>query len=384
MTLPSQKLMAASRKAAARMANRDTPFIFDEWYVAAFKEEVGRALTPRKLLGKRVVMYRTEAGEVVAVEDRCPHRSLPLSLGRLDGDDIICGYHGFRYDSNGDLIEVPSQKNCPRGIGVKRYATAERGPLIWIWMGDPATADHARLPHQEWFERDDWRCTSGYFKHPGNYVSMHENLMDLTHLSYLHAATIGTPDYAYAPFETQLEEGHYTLLRKVVPTTLSPVWGKTTGLDGCNTAARIVTSEFLSPGLHRVSVTLYDSALSESARKEFKIATAHILTPEDHSSMHYFIVHGRDFALDDEKIGEFMHESLFAAFNEDVDALGALEKVLDDVDENHYEISVTSDAPAVATRTYLKRRAMAEAEARQALAEPVVINFQDTPAHAAG
>lgn len=365
MTLPSSQLIAGSRKASAKMATRDTPFIFNEWYVAAFREEIGRTLLSRKLLGKRIVMYRSLDGEAVALDDRCPHRSLPLSLGSLDGDTLVCNYHGFRYDTQGDLVAVPSQKQCPRGVGVKRYPLLERGPLVWIWMGDPELADESRLPHQDWFERSDWRCSSGYFHHPGNYVSMHENLMDLTHLSFLHAQTIGTPDYAYAPFETQLEEGNYRLIRRVVPTTLSPVWGKTTGLDGSDTAARIVTSEFLSPGLHRVSVTFYDSALPAQARDEFHISTAHILTPEDHSNMHYFIVHGRDFGLDDEKIGEFMHEQLFAAFNEDVEALGELEKVLGDVDENHYEISVTSDAPAIATRAYLKKRAEAEAAARE-------------------
>lgn len=365
MTLPSEHLIASSRKASSLMANRETPFIFNEWYVAAFSNEVGRELTPRMLLGKRVVMYRTLAGEAVALEDRCAHRSFPLSRGRLDGDDIICGYHGFRYDSAGDLVEVPSQKACPRSVGVRRYTVVEKGPLLWIWLGDQALADESRLPHQAWIEAPDWESTSGYFHHLGNYVSMHENLLDLTHLTFLHAATIGTPDYASAPFKLDLKEGHYKLIRDVVPTTLSPVWGKTTGLDGCNTAARIVTSEFLSPALHRVSVTFYDSALSPQTRSEYHIHTAHILTPETQNTMHYFIVHGRDFAQDDEKLGEFMHEQLFAAFNEDVEGMGALEERLGDVDEAHYEISVASDAPAVAARIYLKKRAVQERQALQ-------------------
>lgn len=76
--------------------------------------------------------------------------------------------------------------------------------------------------------------------------------------------------------------------------------------------------------------------------------------------MHYFIVHGRDFALDDEHIEAFMHEQLFAAFQEDVEGLGALEEVLDDQDQHHFEISVASDSPAVATRIYLKKRAEQE------------------------
>jgi hypothetical protein len=140
----------------------------------------------------------------------------------------------------------------------------------------------------------------------------------------------------------------------VVPTALSPVQGKTTSLEGIDTAVRIATSEFLSPGLRRLSVTFYDSALPAETRPEFHIRIAHIVTPETPNSMHYCLVHGRNFAQQDQAIGEFMHEQLFAAFTEDMEGLGALEKVLDDIegDEQTYGISVASDAPAVAMRTY--------------------------------
>ena len=360
MTLPSEQLIASSRKSSARMADRNTPFIFNEWYVAAFSSEVSRELMPRILLGKYVVLYRTLSGEAVALEDRCAHRSFPLSKSRLEGDEIICGYHGFRYNKAGDLIEVPSQKTCPRGVGVQRYRLVEEKGLIWIWLGDQSLVDESSVPHQDWMGEQNWECSNGYFHHPGNYVSMHENLMDLTHLTFLHAATIGTPDYARAPFKFDLKEGHYKLIREVVPTTLSPVWGRTTGLDDCDTAARIATSEFLSPALHRVSVTFYDSAETPEERVVYNIRTAHILTPETRGTMHYFIVHGRDFAQHDKELGDFMHEQLFAAFNEDVEGLGALEHRLSSGDEGHFEISVASDAPAVATRIYLKQRASQE------------------------
>ncbi len=360
MTLPAAKMIASSQKAGSQMADRNTPFIYNEWYVVAFSDEIKRELKARTLLGKRVVFYRTEAGSPVVLEDRCPHRSFPLSESHLEGDTIVCGYHGFRYDSQGDLIEVPSQQVCPRGVGIHRYAAVERGPIVWVWMGDPELADESRVPHQPWMEDASWECSSGYLYHQGNYVSMHENLMDLTHLSYLHADTIGTPDYARAPFEIKLEEGNYKLIRNVVPTTLSPVWGKSTGLNDIDTAARIITSEFVSPGLHRVSGKFYDASLSENARDEFHISTAHILTPETHSTMHYFLIHGRDFATEDEQITDYMHEQLFAAFKEDVVGLGILEKRLQEYDESTFEISVASDAPAIATRTYLKKRAMEE------------------------
>lgn len=370
MTRPSPALRERAQAASARMADRHTPFVFNEWYVAAFAEEIGRSLLKRTLLGKRVVLYRLEDGTPIAIDDRCAHRSFPLSAGRLEGDTIVCGYHGFRYDAQGDCIEVPSAAKCPKNIGVKTYRLVERGDLIWIWMGEAEEADEATLRDHAWVAAADWERSKGYYHLAGNYVSLHENLLDLTHLSFLHADTIGTPDYARAPFDTRLEDGYFALLREVVPTTLPPVWGRTTGLDGIDTAARIVTSEFKSPAFHQVNVTFYDSALPQADRPSFRIKTAHLPTPETHASTHYFIVHGRDFALGDAATTEFMHENLFAAFNEDVVGMALLEEVLEAADEDVYEFSVASDAPAVAMRRYLKDRAASERAAPAAADAP--------------
>jgi len=363
VTLPSEALIRASLTAARGMADRNTPLILNEWYVAAFGAEVGRSLLKRRVLGRNLVMFRTRAGIPVALDDRCAHRSFPLSAGRLDGDTLVCGYHGFRYDAHGDCIEVPSQTKCPARIGVRNFATTERGPLVWIWMGDPHQADEARVPDQPWLSSSSsWARSQGYFALPASYVALHENLMDLTHLSFLHAGTFGTADYARAPYETTLEEGHFTLTRRVVPTRLPPVWAQPTGILG-DQAARITTSEFLSPGLHLVSAVFYDHSLPADRRREFHIKTAHIPTPESQTSTHYFIVHGRDFALEQAEVTRFMHEQLFSAFQEDVVGLAALEKVLAEAGPDAYEISVASDGPAVAMRRYLKQRSDAEHEA---------------------
>lgn len=115
MTTPTRQVLQAARTSLASMADRDTPFIHNEWYVAAFSDEVGRQLLARTLLGKRVVFYRTEAGKAIALADRCAHRSFPLSASELDGDAIVCGYHGFRYNAEGDCIEVPAVATCPAG-----------------------------------------------------------------------------------------------------------------------------------------------------------------------------------------------------------------------------------------------------------------------------
>lgn len=367
MTRPAKTIVAAVQRSAATMADRCTPFIFNEWYVAAFVAEVGRELLGRKLLGTNVLLFRTQEGRAVALNDRCAHRSYPLSAGALEGDTVVCGYHGFRYDASGDCVEVPSMSVCPRAIGVRAYPLIQRGPLLWIWMGDPAQADPATIPDTGFMDSEAWVCSTGYLALAGNYVSLHENLMDLTHLSYVHAKSFGTPEYAQAPYVTSLNEGHYKVRRSVVPTLLPPVWGDPSGLSGLPTAARIATSEFLSPAFHQVGTSFYDSALPEDERKVCSIRTAHLPTPETNGSTHYFIVHGRDFALDDPSVTDTMHERLFMAFREDVEVLCKLERVLEETPpEELYEISVTSDGPGVAMRRHLFHRANVEHSQAQA------------------
>jgi vanillate O-demethylase monooxygenase subunit len=185
-------------------------------------------------------------------------------------------------------------------------------------------------------------------------------------VSFLHAKSFGTPDYARAPFATELGEDRFALIRSVVPTTLPPVWARSTGIDGENRAARIARSEFHSPAFHQVSVNFYDVALPAESRPEYRIRTAHLPTPETATSTHYFVVHGRDFATDDVSITAFMHEQLMAVFKEDVTGLALQEELLAATPaEEFYEQSIAADGPAIAMRRYLKRRADAEQAAAQ-------------------
>ena len=341
------------------MADRYTPFIKNEWYVAALAGEVGNKLLKRTLLGERVVLYRTAAGVAVAMVDRCAHRSYPLSEGSIDGDNLVCAYHGFKYDPSGTCIEVPSAATCPKNIAVRTFPIVERGPLLWIWMGEPEKADPATILNTSW--TDTWTCTEGYYSLQASYVQLHENLIDTTHLSFIHAHSIGTPDYVKAPFVTEINEGRYAIVRTVSPTRLPPAWGKPTGLDGVPTASRIVRNEFLSPAAYAATTRLYDGAKPEGDRQEFLIRVLHCPTPETAGTTHYFIVIGRDFGIGDQGITDFMKKAFFAAFEEDVVSLAKLDEVVRAQDPaEYYELSVSSDAIGVAMRRYLKERSDAE------------------------
>ena len=117
-------------------------FLRNYWYVAASDSEIGRKPFRRIIMNEPIVFYRTEDGTPVALEDRCPHRRLPLSMGKLVGDDVLqCYYHGLRFDRTGACVRVPGQDMIPASARVKAYPVVDRYKWLWIWMGDPALAD---------------------------------------------------------------------------------------------------------------------------------------------------------------------------------------------------------------------------------------------------
>jgi vanillate O-demethylase monooxygenase subunit len=356
----ASKLVDAARRAETRLAGRDTPFLFNAWYVAGFASEFDRSLRARTILGLPLVLFRTRDGVPVVLSDRCVHRSFPLSQSRLDGDTVVCGYHGLRYDRTGLCVEAPAiQGECPRGIGVRSYALREQGPLVWIWMGDDEPATD--LPLGEWAGSKAWPASQQYYHLPASYVALHENLLDLTHLSFLHANSFGTPDYAKAPYDLALDEeaGHFQLRRTVRPTRLPPVWGEPLGLMGAD-AVRQTTSEFVSPAAHVVTGHFYALA-DDAAPPDTMIRTAHLPTPETANSCHYFIHHGRNFCVDDPRVTDHMQEQLAVAFTEDVVGLTAIEALFAATPEaQRVEISFASDRAGLAMRRWLLKAIQAE------------------------
>src|SRR5438034_694944 len=163
---------------------------FNCWYVAATTDEVGRDLLARRLLGIPVVLYRRSSGDVVAMEDRCVHRAYPLSEGRLDGDRLVCGYHGFVYDPDGRCVDVPSQERVPQGACVRTYAVHEQPPFVWIWLGEPGAAALRQPPRTPWFDDPQWASTGETLNVGANYLLLHEHYLDLTNVFVMHPEAV--------------------------------------------------------------------------------------------------------------------------------------------------------------------------------------------------
>lgn len=195
--------------------NSDRKFVENRWYIAAFSDEVGREPIGRTILDVPLVLYRTEAGAPVAMYGICPHRFFPLAKGRVEGDAVVCGYHGFRFEADGKCSAIPSQGTAA-GFCQPTYPLVERGPLCWIWMGDRDLIDPDLIPPYEDFGlgQQGWHFSSAnHFVVKARAQLLIDNLMDLTHLPYLHWHIPGGDAMKAMPMREEERERSYRLIR---------------------------------------------------------------------------------------------------------------------------------------------------------------------------
>ncbi|HTO08933.1 MAG TPA: aromatic ring-hydroxylating dioxygenase subunit alpha [Myxococcota bacterium] len=167
-------------------------FVRNLWYVAAWSHDVpaGKPVGV-EVLGEPLVLYRRGDGGLTAFDDRCPHRLAPLSLGRVEGDDLRCMYHGLRFAPDGRCVELPGSAKPPARLAARTFPVVERWSWIWVWPGDPAKADPARVPRAFGLEDPDWVYRSGALDYAADYELLNDNLCDLSHLDFVHEKSLG-------------------------------------------------------------------------------------------------------------------------------------------------------------------------------------------------
>ena len=177
---------------AEKPAREDRMWIRNAWYVAAWTHEIepGR-IHARTIIDRPLVLYRTADGGIVALEDRCPHRFAPLSLGRLEGDALRCMYHGLKFAPDGKCIEIPGQERIPQSACVRRFPLQVVGSWVWVWMGDADKADTAAIPPTIALDDPAYRLQAGQLDYDAHYLLIDDNLLDLSHLSFAHEKTLG-------------------------------------------------------------------------------------------------------------------------------------------------------------------------------------------------
>jgi len=341
-------------------ANHQTPLIRNCWYVAALSSEVTRELLERTLLNTAVVMYRRLDGSPVVMDNRCPHRSFPLSKGQLDQDNLVCGYHGMIFNPSGQCLGMPSLSNCPTHARIVSYPVQERGPLIWVWMGDPDLADPHNIPDTSWLDSPDWATVGGQFHIRTNYVAMHENLLDQTHFGILHAGAVGTPEYARSHLDLKVEHDK-VFISRVLKNSLPPgIYGHPMKLVG-KPVDRYSDSRFESPAGHIAHARIVDLHPKPDAMAEFHVNITHLFTPERQNSIHYWWFNSRDFSLDDEEASDYLHKESQTAYAQDEEALNWIQATYDSLEAPPHELSFGPDRPGLMMRKVLLKMAQAEA-----------------------
>ncbi|OXM65158.1 MULTISPECIES: aromatic ring-hydroxylating dioxygenase subunit alpha [Amycolatopsis] len=338
-----------------------TAFVRDQWYVAAYGSEVGRELLARTILGEPIVFYRTESGDVVALADRCVHRRYPLSESRLDGDRIVCGYHGFTYEPSGTCVFVPGQARIPRTARVPSYPVAEQDSFVWVWIGDPARADTALIPRAPWLADPAYTTVCGMEPLAARYDLLVDNLMDLSHETYLHGGYIGTPEVANTPITTEVDEDRRIIYvsRHMDDAACPPFYAESTGIDGRITRWQDI--EYHPPCLYLLHSRIAPVGVLPNADGTdpdgFHVEVVYAITPETEHSTHDFWAVARDFALDDQEVSDFLAENNRTVVLQDVVALDILEKVIQSEPEGYQELSVNIDTGGLAARRILKKMA---------------------------
>jgi len=224
-------------------------FLQNQWYVAANAEELTDKPLGRIICGEPVVLYRKQDGALAALRDRCPHRKLPLSLGTVIGDAIQCGYHGVRLNADGVCTAIPSQAGAiPPGFGVPAYPVVEQHALIFVWIGEAARADRRLLPDWRINTAPGWATVFGYQHVRANYQLVLDNLLDLTHLPFVHGAVLGGDGYAENALTVAIDGDRVALRRPMPNVAQSPLIVLTGKYAGQGKVDRAQSSEFQPPG----------------------------------------------------------------------------------------------------------------------------------------
>lgn len=184
-------------------------FVRNCWYVAGWDYDLPPGkLIARTIIGEALALYRRQDGGVVAIEDRCCHRHAPLHLGEIEGDCIRCMYHGMKFDPSGRCVEVPGQDRVPPRAAVRAYPAIEQNNWIWVWMGDAAQADPRLIPFSVGPGDPDWDMRPNALLFNADYRLVIDNLLDFSHLTYVHRKTFGGDAFARSmPEITRLEHG---------------------------------------------------------------------------------------------------------------------------------------------------------------------------------
>ncbi|QUT05580.1 Rieske 2Fe-2S domain-containing protein [Sphingobium phenoxybenzoativorans] len=287
-------------------------FVRNAWYMAAWSDALLEKPVSITILSQPVVVFRGSDGVLGALEDVCPHRAVPLSLGTINGANIVCPYHGIEIDRLGVCRKNPHVKGSPDRLRARSYPVADKYGIVWVWMGSAEAADQSLIPDYTWFNLpEQFAVGRGYLHIEADYRLVIDNLMDLAHAAYIHADTVGQPGAAEVQQVTVKRDDTSISVNTVWP-DLPPsalhrqAWTRTERVD-----------KYLDMKWEPATNLLLDLGImapGDPREAGLHMPSAHILVPETERSTHYFWLFGRDFDRQNKDLTARIVETVGRAF----------------------------------------------------------------------
>jgi phenylpropionate dioxygenase-like ring-hydroxylating dioxygenase large terminal subunit len=321
----------------------------DCWYVLAAGESVGRALRACRVAGLPLVVFRTVAGQVVALQDRCVHRPYPLSAGHLDGDELSCGLCGFVYGPDGQCVRVPTQSRIPLGAAVRAYPVREEQGLVWVWAGEPGRARLHRLPDLPWLIQDGWTTVGGEQMVDAGFLLLHESFADVTKIPVLvPEVSPSVLQAAPPPLDVEVTETTVSLSRRYPPGPLPDWQARALGRSADEELEHLQEGHFLSPAAW---VDYWDVVLDASGARPLKarMRFTQLVTPVDDRVSRLLWRVSRDFSVGDSATTARLAEMFVPYYATLAAALETMQQVIDR-DGPAAEVNVSADVAALRIR----------------------------------
>jgi phenylpropionate dioxygenase-like ring-hydroxylating dioxygenase large terminal subunit len=344
--------------------NTEQQWPLNSWYHAAWVHEINdEKPLARTFLNQEIVMFRDMSGKAHALEDRCCHRATPLRLGDVVPEGVQCGYHGMIFDGSGKCVKIPGQEKIPSYAKVRSYPVIEKQEIVWIWMGDPALANEDELivdfPWND--DHENWPHYHDMYEVGCNYMLLIDNLMDLTHIPYIHRATIGGGNQkgqVEATMEVTPKATGVHYIRWMESITPPPTYIKGAGFKDGILVDRWQEFEYVVPS----TVIQWAGALetgrgakdSREQKGGFNIRLYHSVTPKTESSCYYFWTPLNGYRPKEEEATKALHKEIAFTFNEDIEFLESQQRCMAATMDKNF-VDIKHDSARLLARRAVER-----------------------------
>jgi vanillate O-demethylase monooxygenase subunit len=343
------------------------------WYMAAWDRDLV-AGTPKAetILGEPIVLYRGEDGRAHALEDRCVHRLAPLSLGRCEGDNLRCMYHGLLFAPDGKCVEIPGQEMIPARAKVRAYPLVEKHNALWLWPGDAALADESLIPNFRGYGDPAWAMEPGRMDYQAPARLIHDNLMDLSHIAYVHLNSFSGGNvktgagFVDTPTVMKTLPNGVRTSRFMLDMPVAPGGPSAPALKRGDTMDVWTSYDFLVPGIFLQETARFyrgdyslDADGAPQGEAVFRTFTCQAVTPLTEHTACYFFAYGPWAADADRK--SFFAELGYKAFSEDRVMIEAQYKLIQ-ASPDRRMMPMVMDKGVVTYEGVVKRMLRAEAE----------------------